>query len=335
MIINQFLEKFNSVLEGDRTDYVKPFIISWDYQENRRNRKKNYSNDLPSDFYSYSNPNEIVNWMNWFKGEYPSFYKNELIDPLFEKSKQNDIEILKILNVEYDFDKYRNVGLNNAHDFFIPQSYPVPEEFSINTVLDFGAGYGRQANLWWPFVKGRGNFFAVDAIPLSYCLQSQYYKSIKPDFKEYLESPTRFTIDTDSSDIYHIPTWRFDLIPDNSVDLVLCIQVLPELSAKLIIYIFKQFHRILKPGGAIYIRDLNYMYKTLGALNIDNSLIAQGFTLEYKAYIEHDRHLHGIPKVWRKNIETINSKQKASFSQKKRYLLSQIDSFIKNKLNRS
>ncbi len=320
-----FQNKFESVLEKDRSKYVKPYVVEWDYQKKRKKRGVKYESDLPEDFYTYKGPQEIVGWMNWFKGEYPSFYKKEVIDPLYEQSLQNVKAILKKLDVIYDFANYKNVGLNNAHDFFIPQSYPVPAEFEIKTVLDFGAGYGRQANLWWPHIKGKGNFIAVDAIPMSYGLQNSYYRSIKPDFKDYIENPDSFKIDTKGSDLYHVPTWRLDLIPDNSVDLILCVQVLPELGKQLIHYIFEQFQRILKPGGAFYIRDLNYMYKTIGAIDIDKSLINTGFTLEYKAFIEHNKHLHGIPKIWRKNIDSITNLQKNSLAQKKRYLLEDID----------
>lgn len=328
-MLHPFLNKFKTALENDKAKYVKSFIIAWDYQIKRKKRKLKYSTDLPEDFYSFTGTKEIVNWMNWFKGKYPSFFKAELINPLVEQSKQNDAEILKKLDIAYDFNEYQNVGYNNAHDFFIPQSYPIPEEFVINTVLDFGAGYGRQANLWWPAIKGKGNFIAVDAIPLSYCLQHYYYEAIKPDFKEYVEQPSTFKIDEHGSDLYHIPTWRLDLIADNSVDLILCVQVLPELDKKLIQHILTQFQRILKPGGMFYIRDLNFMYKALGSINIDEAIKNAGFTLEYKAFIEHNVHLHGVPKIWRKNIQSISNQHKTNFKQRKRYLLEQIDAFTK------
>ncbi len=329
-----FQQKFESVLERDKSKYVKPFIISWDYQAKRKKRGVKYSNGLPEDFYTFNGAQDIVKWMNWFSGEYPSFYKDELINPLIEKSKQNDIAILKNLGIDYDFNQYKNVGLNNAHDFFIPQSYPVPKEFEIKTVLDFGAGSGRQANLWWSHLNGKGNFIAVDAIPMSYGLQHHYYKAIKPDFVDYIDNPDAFKIDTKGSNLYHVPTWRLDLVPDNSVDLILCVQVLPELGKQLILHIFEQFQRILNPGGAFYIRDLNYMYKAFGTVDIDTALINAGFTLEYKAFIEHNKHLHGIPKVWRKNMESITNVQKNNLNQKKRYLLEDIDALTGGILKR-
>ncbi len=327
-------QKFDAALQKDKHDYVKSYIISWDYQEKRKKRNKKYSSGLPEDFYDFKNPASIVNWINWFSGEYPSFYNDELILPLYEKAKQTDIAILKKLGIEYNFSNYKNVGLNNAHDFFIPHCYPVPKEFEIKNVLDFGAGYGRQANLWWPHVKGHGNFIAIDAIPLSYGLQYYYYKAIHSDFKDYIDQPDSFKINKEGSNLYHLPTWRLDLVPANSLDLIICVQVLPELSKRLIIYLFQQFQRMLKPGGALYIRDLNYMYKTIGAIDIDKKLISHNFTLEYRAFIEHNKHLHGIPKIWRKNIDRFINSGKRNMNQKKRFLLEDIDALTQGIFNK-
>ena len=98
-MIHPFQHKFESVLEKDKDKYVKPFIVEWDYQKKRKKRGVKYSNDLPEDFYTFKGPQEMVGWMNWFKGEYPSFYKKEIIDPLYEQSLQNDKTILKPLGV--------------------------------------------------------------------------------------------------------------------------------------------------------------------------------------------------------------------------------------------
>ncbi len=322
---------FETALNQDK-QFIKPFMASWDYQNKRKKRNVRYNEELPQDFFRFSDPDEIVKWMNWFSGEYPSYFDPAITNPLVSQSLVNDSEIFRKLNLVHKFETYENIGLNNAHDFFIPQSYPVPAEFEIKTVVDFGAGYGRQANLWWPFVEGKGNFIGVDAIPLSYSLQSHYYHAIKSDYKEYVFEKEQFKIDPKGSDIYHLPTWRLDLIPDNSVDLIICIQVLPELSRTLINYLFKEFHRILKPGAALYLRDLNFLYKAFGTGNIDGILQTNGFSLEFRAFVKHNTHIHGIPRIWRKDTGEFDQASQGSLSRRRDYFLEWIDSLTGGRL---
>lgn len=322
---------FEAALAADKS-YLRSFLTSWDYQVKLKKRGVKYQDELPQEFFEFSESEEILKWMNWFTGDYPNFMNTALTDPLMEASLRNDRAIMEALKLPTELSNYYNVGLNNAHDFLLPQLYPVPEEFGIRTVLDFGAGYGRQANLWWPHVKAKGgNFIGVDAIPLSYSLQAQYYAAIKPDYKEYIFEKDGFRIDQSGSDLYHLPTWRFDLIPDNSVDLVMCVQVLPEISSKLIGYLFKEFHRILKPGGAFYIRDLNFMYKAFGSSKIDTKLEDCGFQLEYRGYLQHNVHLHGIPRIWRKKIDGF---EQTPGKHRKRYFIESIDAMTGGRLKR-
>jgi SAM-dependent methyltransferase len=331
MTTEEIQRAFEASLAADRS-FIRPFMASWDYQVKRRKRGVSYQDELPQDFFRFGDPDEIVNWMNWFSGEYPDFIAPSFISPLEEQSLEYDRELLQKLGVAYDFDQYKNVGLNNAHDFFIPQSYPIPQEHAIRNVLDFGAGYGRQANLWWPFLEGKGNLIGVDAIPLSYSLQSHYYSAIKPGYKDYIFEKDGFRIAPEGSELYHLPTWRLDLVPDNSIDLIICIQVLPELGSKLINYLFDEFARILKPGGAFYIRDLNYLYKAFGSSTIDARLEKKGFRLEYRAYVGHNKHLHGIPRVWRKTVPEIEAANAIPAGLRKRYFLEYIDAVTGGRL---
>jgi hypothetical protein len=143
-VINEdnFQKKFEALIERDRKKYIKPFMLSWDYQIKRKRIGMRYSSDLPNDFYKFNNKYEIINWINWFNGEYPNYIDDEKFDDLIKKSIAHDRQIMANYKLEINENLYKKIGLNNAHDFFIPQSYPVPQEFKIKNVLDFGAGCG-------------------------------------------------------------------------------------------------------------------------------------------------------------------------------------------------
>ncbi len=125
--------------------------------------------------------------MNWFEKDYPNYVPDHIIDPLVEQSRKNDQQILSSLGLQYDWENYdKRIGYNNAHDYLMPTLYPMPARNKINRVLDFGAGYGRQANLW------AGNcetYVSIDAIECSYCLQSLYYSAMPLRVKELFGSP--------------------------------------------------------------------------------------------------------------------------------------------------
>ena len=320
--------------------YIKKWIISWDYQTKRNKRNQKYNNDLPEDFFNYKGKEDILKWMKWALPVYPDYVGSEYLQKHIDFSLENDKRIINELGLEYDFSNYHlNIGLNNAHDFFIPQMYPVPEKNKIKNVLDFGAGYGRQANLWSS--RTDSIYAAMDAIPNSYCTQNLYLKNLGKPFYDYIENPTDFSFNNDKKGIYHLPTWRYDLIPDNSFDLVICIQVLPELGSKLVKTMLTQFNRILKPGGMLYLRDNAYSWKPAGKINVENFLLENNFVLEFKAHVVDMVDIVGIPRLWRKIDTEVKNSQSFGFNQKVNQLIIDIDAYsggrlrkIKNKIKK-
>jgi SAM-dependent methyltransferase len=329
-IQKKFLEVFNS----DKPKYIKDWLVSWDYQVKRKKRNVQYDSSLPSDFFAYNGPDDLVKWMNWFASEYTNYLPANLINPLIEKSLSNDKAALSKLGLTYDFgDHYtKRIGLNNAHDFLIPAMYPVPERYKVKNVLDFGAGYGRQANLWSE--NAENIYIGMDAIPNSYCLQHIYYSNLGRPFYEYISNPADFKISNEKKGIYHVPTWRYDLIPDNFIDMVMAVQVFQELSSKLVSKMLVEFHRVLKPGGMLYIRDHGETWKPAGKMNIDEFLLSHGYTLEFKPHIVLDGDLHGIPRIWRKNDPKVIDSQKPNFKTKVRQLLEDVDALAGGKLSK-
>lgn len=290
-------EQFYRILEQDRK-YQQNWLITWQYQEKRKKRNVSYT-DGPKDFSTFTSITELVDWFKWFHSDYPDYLGSSLVDPLIEKSEKTDREALSVLGLNLDFSFYRkNIGINNAHDFLLPQLYPVPGRYKIGRVLDFGAGFGRQANLW---TEDPSNLYVgIDAVPKPYCLQHVYYGSLNRPFRDYISDPGNFSFGKDSKGIMHIPTWRYDLLPDNYFDLVSCVQVLPELNSKLIKKMLEEFLRVLKPGGMLYIRDHAATWKPAGKVNVDAYLKKLGYVLEFTPHIINDKDLHGIPRIYRK-----------------------------------
>lgn len=320
------LHKFLDVYEKDKSRFIKKWLVSWDYQETRKKRGLKYTQELPTDFFNFSGAGDLVRWMNWFQQSYPDYLPASLVSPLVHKSRDKDELILQRLGLDYNFSGYEDrVGINNAHDFIFPNLYPAPERYRIRNVLDFGAGYGRQANLWADKVK-EGIFLGVDAIPNSYCLQHLYYKNIGHPLTDYIDDPGGFSMKDGDSGIFHLPTWRTDLIPDATFDLVMCVQVLPELNSTLVDFMLGEFSRVLRPGGMLYIRDHTYTWKPAGKIDTESALLKKGFSLEFKAHIINDKDIHGVPRIWRKNDPKVIASVTMSAEARKKQLLEDVDS---------
>ncbi len=324
--MHPFQKKYNEVIIKDQS-FIKPFMLVWDYQIKKKQRGRKYTDDKPQDFFEFKNEKDLISWFNWFDDTACIDIKSKTFDELILKSKLEDERILKLLGVKYDFEKYNSIGSNNAADNYFPQLnlFPLTE---IKHVLDFGSGYGRQANLWWQQLKGKGNFISVDAIPLSYGLQNSYCKALSNDVIEYIDDVEQFKIDLNTSHIYHLPTWRFDLIESNSLDLIMCVQVLPEINVDLIKYLTHQFNRILKEGGLLYIRDTGSLFKAIG-FNYDAHFAKNGFVLEHTPV--SDLKNQSATKIRLYRYLPNYKKEKVSIKKRIRFVLESIEAIIKNK----
>src|SRR5215472_5264327 len=257
------------------------------------------------DYAIYKSPQDLIRWFEWFRPEECAHYlAEERISLLTDESESHSRRILSpILSGEY---KYRHVDEYNAVDFLLQNLYPVPERMRPKRVLDFGAGYGRQMNLWSRVHNL--TYVAVDAVELSYALQSFYLNQFGLPVWEYADGSTTSIGATPG--IYHYPTWRCDLLPDAFFDLVICTHVLVELPAKMVHSAIQTFRRCVRPGGAVYIRDhglaIQYNY-----IDIDAVLSRNGFTLEFRPYvldkmwwIQHQADIPpdiaGIPRIFRR-----------------------------------
>ena len=307
-------QRFDDALARDR-QRAPEWMTRWDYQEGMKKRKRTYGDGVVSDFFTFGGAPDLLKWMSWFRTDYPDYIKDERITTLVNVSRANDDRITRSLGLALDMAVYdERVGLNNAHDHLLPRCYPVPERARIRTVLDFGAGYGRQANLWTAQDPDLC-YIGMDAIVNSYCLQHLYYKALGVPFMDYIDAPSTFSFQRKAG-VQHIPTWRSDLVPDGTLDLVMCVQVLPELNSRLVRHMLVEFQRMLKPGGALYIRDHAYTWKPTDTFDVEQHLGSNGFDLEFRAHIINDVELHGIPRIWRKALPEVTASRTRTWRQK-------------------
>lgn len=192
------------------------------------------------------------------------------------------------------------VDYYNAEDFTFQNPAPVPSRAKVARILDIGPGFGRQINLWAQRVPNLV-YCGMEAIENGYCVQNMYYRaaSVLP-VNDYIDDPDGFQV-TAEPGIYHLPTWRYDLLPSNFFDMILAVQVLPELQDRLVRLLLDQFARCLKTGGALYIRDHDLKFlPTSHTLDLHRFLPTCGFQLEFLPDLRDMDEIHGVPRLWRK-----------------------------------
>jgi SAM-dependent methyltransferase len=266
------------------------FLVCWEWAKNAQ---------------CYEGPGDLIRWFEWIK-PYHHYFRPEQIAALAWMSECRNREIFSNFGWPYS---YPHVDEYSATDYLLQNLYPLPERMRVRRVLDFGAGFGRQANLWCQLNPDLV-FVGMDGIENSYCLQHLYYSLMGRPLHDYMAVPASFAV-KDEPGIYHLPTWRSDLLPENFFDMVLCVQVLQEINEQLVLYMLKTFQRCLKPGGALYIRDHEDVWQPAHTLRLGEMLPDFGFELEFRPYvIDSHPHLyaghgtlpdiHGIPRIWRK-----------------------------------
>lgn len=288
-------------LQALADDKPEQYLTGWELQDTQESRENQEIN-----FRDFKGKEDLYKWMEWACwDDIPCYLPEELTKPLIQKSLENDLVVCKKTDIplmELPIWR-RRLGLNNAIDYIFPSMF----KKDIKNVLDFGAGYGRQANLW-----SDGVYVGMDACLNSYCTQVVYYESLNKSMGDYISSPSSFNeafrgyIHSDLKGIYHLPTWRYDLLPDNFFDLTICVQVLRELNETLVKKMLTEFHRVLRVGGIIYIRDHDTKWMPCGSMNIEEYILNLGFEKgtttdkNFKPDAKDGIDLHGVVKVYKK-----------------------------------
>ena len=260
-------------------------------------------------FAAYEGIGHLVKFFNWhIRAAFPDPFAPELIDPLVEAATEADQRVFTRLGLVDKNHMIPRIARYNAQDHILIHAYPVPGRTAPRVLLDFGAGHGRLANLGFNAPDPEQRFakmIAVDAIASTYFTQLSYYRALGLRVWEYLDhqkaNPTQADVAQamQDNDVIHLPTWRFDLVPDGSVDMVSCIQVLKELPGALVPDMLRVFARVTTTCGAIYVRD-HPQFHNPNHMPVDLLLQANGFDREFAPHWRDRVEIHGLPRIWRK-----------------------------------
>lgn len=81
--------------------------------------------------------------------------------------------------------------------------------------------------------------------------------------------------------------------------MVCAVHVLREVPREVLLYVIPHFARVLKPGGALYVRD-HISFHNPGGMPQDEVLAGHGLALEYYPAVRDGFDVHGVPRIWRK-----------------------------------
>ena len=181
--------------------------------------------------------------------------------------------------------------------------------------LDIGPGLG--ANLIYSYLGFNSCYYALEAFPHSYKVQREFFtKSLNKD-ELYLDpvecenlnlSDKEITKEINLNNKYkikHIPSWYFDNIKDNSIDLISATWVLNEVNSSGICWLLTNIANKLKPGGFLYLRDSKKLKPLRHNLIYDSFVVEKmGFKKVGELKVKNRVDMHGIPRLYQKTTKT-------------------------------
>lgn len=255
------------------------------------------------DFDGIDHLERMLRWIHGFRyGEVPG---RDALAPLVARALEVDRAVCDRAGIETRDIDLANIAWYNAQDHAFQRACPVPKRLMPRRILDLGAGHGRQAALLRDeILSGEVVYTAVDVTPACYLVQHLYFSLMGLPVTEYLtQDPVGTAPDWQAlaaeGSVRHLPSWRLDLLGRASVDMVIAVQVLREMALPALRDALRHIHRVLKAGGAFYIRD-HVGFHNPSAVDLNAALAAQGFVPEWQPQMVDRRDVHGVPRLWRK-----------------------------------
>lgn len=269
-----------------------------------------YNDEVKARLMKYHSKYDLLHWMSYWTEQ------RRLMSPFtgieeFEKLKEKSFKAhKKVFNYLYDNEMIKN-NYHNGYDIFNAiDSYIIKKNCKdFFTVLDFGSGYGRLGAMF----SNEGNkhtYISVDCVEGSYIVQNLFLSLLNPsNFYEYFDYEflnKTFKIKKKKS-IYHIPSWRLDLVEDQSVDLITSVFVLPEINEFALLKFIYDAKKVLRKGGYIYIRDHLYQtgdktHKGGHKLDTESELKKAGFESIFISEYKDNLEIYGTPRIYQKKI---------------------------------
>lgn len=206
-------------------------------------------------------------------------------------------------------------ALARAQDYFFVKKFCKDLPLKINHI-DIGPGLGCAAIASNKFLNS--TFYALEACPMSYGVQRDYFRFISPYPGAYLDviecenyqlQPDVIINEIKKSDyrIKHIPSWRFPWLDKESMDLMSATFVLNELNYAGILWILSNATRVIKKGGYFYIRDSEILKPGTHNIDYDKVLSKIGFKKIQKLRFKNRHVYFGIPRLYQKTNSQILS----------------------------
>ena len=303
MNISDLTKAFNRIYNNDKGSFPA-YISDWPYQDTPQNWERDHNAGL-GDPFNFRSIQDLVQFWDWGVDTHPAYFEDYELAPLVKRIVDFDKYVARKCQLLYDFTKLsyiKGIATVSAQEYLLNHLYPDPYISDTLRVCDFGSGFGRQACAWNLFNSTNLTFISIDAIQKPYITQAIYYSFFDVPLTEYVIDPLNFKLDYNSRGIYHLPTWRLSLLPDNYLDKVLFCQVLPELDPSLIEHVIPLLFQKLKPGGTFFIRDHGTEWQPVHSIDTDKMMLSLGMHLEFNPLLVDKKHIHGKPRIFRKHL---------------------------------
>jgi hypothetical protein len=232
--------------------------------------------------------------------KYVSYYKK--ISKTFNDSWDFFFKNLRVKKINF----IESQSTARAQDLSFIKKYSKLKK-NIN-YLDVGPGIGGM----YPTLKNEYNikYYGVEAVPMTYFVQKMFlnYLASKEnsnvldvcELEKYLNI-LEIKKKIKKSKICLVPSWHFNLIRDNSIDLVSAMFMLNELTYAGIFHVFSNIVSKLKLGGYLYIRDSHILKPGCHNFNYDEALKDFGFKTVAFYKIPNRLDFFGIPRLYKKH----------------------------------
>lgn len=176
--------------------------------------------------------------------------------------------------------------------------------------LDIGPGLGSHA--FYSVFHLNANYLGLEASPVSYAVQRDVFRFLANNKPEYFDPIVAEKMGSSPEDIKneladnkkyrirHVPSWYFEDVLDESLDLVTASWVLNEVSPAGITWLMCNSMRALRMGGYFYIRDSDKLKPNRHSISYDKVLLSMGFEHVGKLDVKNRVDMYGIPRAYRK-----------------------------------